>query len=108
MEEFKDITPEEAEKLIKEGKLDRIIDIREPWENEYARLENTELIPMGEIADKIESFQDEKHKLIYCHHGNRSWHVCSYLASAGIKNLYNLVGGIDRWHYEVDDSIKTY
>ncbi|MFP5406590.1 MAG: rhodanese-like domain-containing protein, partial [Gammaproteobacteria bacterium] len=43
-----------------------------------------------------------------CHHGMRSMQVASFLAGNGIRDVYNLSGGIDAWAREVDPSCATY
>ncbi len=46
--------------------------------------------------------------VIYCHHGIRSYQVCTYLSGLGLRNLINMKGGIDRWSRTVDPSVPIY
>jgi rhodanese-related sulfurtransferase len=85
-----------------------LLDVREPWEYDICHLEASELIPMGQLHEKLEGLDREQETVVICHHGIRSLQVCYYLASAGFTNLINLSGGIDAWAKEIDSDMATY
>jgi rhodanese-related sulfurtransferase len=50
---------------------------------------------------KIENFDKSKMYLVYCRSGSRSVAACQILESVGIKNVYNLTGGITDWNGDI-------
>ncbi len=87
-----------------------LLDCRETVEHDYARIDNCMLLPMSEIADRLEELTDHRANtiVVYCHHGVRSLQVAYWLASNGFTQVYNLEGGIDRWSREVDPQVPRY
>lgn len=85
-----------------------VIDVREPWEWETARLAVARHIPLGEFARAAASLERGDEIVIYCHHGVRSRAAANYLAEQGFTRLWNLSGGIDRYALEVDPAIPRY
>jgi rhodanese-related sulfurtransferase len=85
---YRTISPTELDARLKRGADVLLIDVREPVEFEFAHIEGTRLLP--------------------CHHGIRSAHVCTLLAQQGFEKLFNLAGGIDRWSHEVDARVPRY
>jgi len=85
-----------------------LLDVREPWEYDIARLEGAELIPMRTIPHKIPDFDPDRETVVICHHGIRSRQVCRFLESQGFSNLINLRGGVEEWAREVDNHMATY
>lgn len=86
----------------------RLIDVREPWEFDICRLNNSELLPMGQVPASLELFHESPEYVIICHHGIRSLQVINFLAHHGISNTINLDGGVDAWAREVDVSMSLY
>ncbi len=85
-----------------------LIDVRQPWEHGTAKIKNAELILLGNIPLKIDSFTHGQPYVIFCHHGIRSMSVTLFLIQNGYSNVLNLLGGIEAWRQEVDDSIASY
>ena len=47
--------------------------------------------------------------MVYCHHGMRSMTAINLLKEEyGFNNLLNLVGGIEEWAVEVDNTMERY
>jgi sulfur-carrier protein adenylyltransferase/sulfurtransferase len=88
------------------GKL-FLIDCREPWEYELARIEGATLIPMRLIAQSMECIPKDAAVVVYCHNGKRSLSVTGWLRRRGIE-AHSLKGGIDRWSLEIDSAIPRY
>jgi rhodanese-related sulfurtransferase len=87
-----------------------LLDVRELEEHAIAALPDSKLIPLGELAgrmDELESWRDQE-IVVYCHHGIRSMHAISLLSRAGFRQLLNLTGGIDRWSAEVAPDLPMY
>jgi len=85
-----------------------LIDVREPWEFDICHLPGSVNIPMGQIAQKLETIRDAQECVIICHHGVRSRQVIEYLGQQAIKPIINLEGGVDAWAREVDKNMPLY
>lgn len=105
---IKSISPKEAKTLIDSKSSIKIIDVREEWEHNLAKLEKSLLIPIREFPRQLAKFELEGTYLIYCHYGSRSFFACAVMAQKGFKDVYNLEGGIDAWARTVDRSIPKY
>jgi adenylyltransferase/sulfurtransferase len=100
-----EITPSQ---LAAERERYRLIDVREPYEWEIARIEGAELVPMGQIPGKINDLSREEAIVVYCRSGARSGRVVDYLRGLGFTKVRNLAGGINRWASEVDPKMTKY
>lgn len=85
-----------------------LLDVREPWEYEKARIDGATLVPMREVPSRIGQIDEGKEVVAICHHGGRSMQVAMFLEKQGIKRVHNLVGGIDAWSRIVDPAIPLY
>lgn len=85
-----------------------LLDVRQPWEVDICKIENSILIPMSQIPAKIDSLDTEREIVVICHHGIRSRSVGRYLEHAGFSNIINLSGGVDQWAKTVDKQMATY
>jgi len=95
------------QKLASNGSL-VIVDVREPFEYEIARIENSKLIPLAELAARLEELDPGKEIVAICHTGTRSAHAVQLLQSAGFSRASNLKGGIDAWADEIDPAMQKY
>jgi rhodanese-related sulfurtransferase len=86
----------------------RLIDVREPWEYDICNLNNSELLPMGQVPSNLPLFHESDEYVIICHHGIRSLQVINFLAHHGIHNTINLDGGVDAWARQVDMHMAVY
>ncbi|MBA2586681.1 MAG: molybdopterin-synthase adenylyltransferase MoeB [Chthoniobacterales bacterium] len=102
------ITPRELKEKQQRGFAIALLDVREPYEHEIARIDGSRLIPLGEIFDRVQEIPREGDVVVYCKVGTRSAHAISELHGLGFTNLYNLVGGIDAWTDEIDPSLVKY
>ena len=104
-----DITASElAERLHKDGKHIRLIDVREPHELQISRLEGASLIPLGQFAARMSELDSADEIVLFCKSGTRSARALELLASAGFRKMKNLKGGINAWAREVDPSLPIY
>jgi rhodanese-related sulfurtransferase len=85
-----------------------LLDVREPWEYEKARIDGATLMPMGELPSRIGQIDEDKEVVAICHHGGRSMQVAMFLEKQGFKRVHNLVGGIDAWSRTVDPAVPLY
>lgn len=90
-------------------KAARLIDVREPWEFETARVEGSLLMPMGDVPSRAHQELDpEERLLVICHHGIRSMNVTVWLRNQGFEQAQSVRGGIDAWSAEVDPAVGRY
>ena len=90
-----------------------LLDVREPWEFETARIERSVNIPMSTLVARIHEVRALQRSadtpvVVICHHGIRSMQCARYLASQGVERLINLTGGIDAWSTHIDPAIPSY
>src|SRR6266699_1883532 len=85
-----------------------LIDVRETFEYEIARIDGAKLIPLREIAERADELQREGPIVIHCHSGQRSAQAVRLLQQRGFANVYNLEGGIDAWSDQVDPGVPKY
>ena len=93
---------------IASGKKLRLIDVREPHEYEIARIEGSVLIPLGELPSRVNELDTADELVMYCHTGQRSARATAFLRGLGFKKVRNLVGGVDAWAVEVDQTMNRY
>lgn len=84
-----------------------VLDVREPWELEIARLPGTLDIPMNEVPDRIAELPKNREIVVMCLAGGRSLKVAEYLNRTGFR-ASNLTGGIRAWARDIDPTMKTY
>lgn len=85
-----------------------LIDVRETFEYEIARIDGAKLIPLGEITERVSELQRERPIVIHCHSGRRSAEAVRLLQQRGFANVYNLEGGIDAWSDQIDPNVPKY
>jgi adenylyltransferase/sulfurtransferase len=101
------ITPSELKERLDAGDRPELLDVREPWEFELARIEGSRLIPMGELAERIPELDPARETVVICHHGSRSAYVTRALQRAGFREVLNLEGGVDAYA-DVEGSVPRY
>ena len=105
---MRQLTVQELQALMEGAPTARphLLDVREPWEFELARIEGSNLIPMQTIPDQVEQLDRTHPTVVICHHGTRSLQVVAFLERLGFENLHNLQGGIDAWARQVDPRLR--
>jgi rhodanese-related sulfurtransferase len=85
-----------------------LVDVREPWEFEYCRIDGSLSVPLAELPRRVAELPRDRPLVMVCHHGNRSWHAAAMLMRAGFEEVLNLRGGVAAWAAEIDPTMKTY
>ncbi len=85
-----------------------LLDVRQPWEYDACKIENSVLVPMSTIPATVASLDADRETVVICHHGIRSRSVGRYLEQAGFSNIINLSGGVAQWAKTVDTEMATY
>jgi sulfur-carrier protein adenylyltransferase/sulfurtransferase len=87
----------------------QLIDVRQPEEWAFAKIEGAKLIPLGELMNRMGEIDETRETVLHCKMGARSARGVEALQRAGFKgNLKNLKGGITAWSNEVDPKIPKY
>ena len=90
------------------GEAFELIDVREPFEFEIARIDRAKLIPLSEISERANELRREQAFIIHCHSGRRSAQAVRLLKQRGFNKVYNLEGGIDAWSDFIDPTVPKY
>jgi rhodanese-related sulfurtransferase len=85
-----------------------LLDVREPWEWQAARIEGAQHIPMREVPARVGEIDRVREVVAICHHGGRSQQVAMFLEKNGFAKVHNLVGGVDAWSRTVDPAVPLY
>jgi rhodanese-related sulfurtransferase len=95
---MEDIQIEELKNRLDQGEKLHIIDVREEYEFDEFNIGAT-LIPLGELADRLDEIEDWKNQeiILHCRSGARSGRAKEYLISEGFANPRNLIGGMVAW-----------
>jgi adenylyltransferase/sulfurtransferase len=102
------ITPTELKSRLDKGDQLVLLDVREPWEFDLAKLNGSTLIPLATLPQSLGKLKRETEIVAICHHGMRSADATNFLLQQGFSNVKNLVGGIDAWSAQVDRSVPRY
>ena len=107
---MRQITPPELSAwLADKGRAQPVLlDVREPWEYDKARIAGSLLVPMNEIPTRLAEIDDDMEVVAICHHGGRSMQVGLFLEKQGFARVHNLVGGVDAWARTVDPAVPVY
>lgn len=89
-----------------------LIDVREEWELETAKVkaDGFEMvhIPMQTVPAHLDQLDPHRPIACLCHHGSRSQQVADFLKQNGFDKVVNISGGIHAWSTEVDRSVPQY
>ena len=95
---YKQISQDEAMKIMEEESGYLIVDVRRPDEFAEGHIEGAINVPNEGIAEEMPEELPDKDQLllIYCRTGRRSKEASEKLAKIGYKNVYEF-GGINTW-----------
>ena len=90
------------------GEKPLVIDVREDWELQLARIPDVVHVPMSQIPARLGEFERDAEIIVMCHAGGRSMRVAHFLANQGFMDVANLTGGISAWSQAVDATVPQY
>lgn len=107
---MKQISPAELAAWLADSTREQpfLLDVREPWEYDRARIPGSQLLPMREVPARLGEIHEGKEVVAICHHGGRSLQVALFLEKNGFARVHNLAGGVDAWSRTVDPSVPVY
>jgi rhodanese-related sulfurtransferase len=111
-----EITVEELARKLKSQDGFILLDVREDWELDLAKIADArlEVTPMSRLAEQgtdalAESArQKEAELLVLCHQGVRSAQVAQWLSAQGWSRVFSVAGGIDEYARKIDRSVGMY
>jgi rhodanese-related sulfurtransferase len=90
----KEVSREEAQKLIDEGA--QLVDVRADHEWELGRIEGATHLPLSELGERAGEIDRDRPVVLYCRGGNRSTMAAEALAAEGY-DAAKLSEGIVGW-----------
>jgi len=104
-----EITPEEVKGKLDNGESFTLLDVREPWEFDTARIADAKLMPMGDVPSRANQELDPDDEIVVvCHRGIRSMNVTVWLRQQGFEKAQSMRGGMDAWSRRVDGKVPLY
>lgn len=74
-----------------------VLDVREPSEWEEYHVPGATLIPLGELATRLNEVPKDQEIVVMCRSGNRSQAGRDILKDAGYTKVTSMAGGIKEW-----------
>ncbi len=110
-EEKTAMSVQELSQMMESKKEIILMDVREPFERDICKLDDTLHYSFRKIQNGDESFLKKLKKdvpiIVYCHTGRRSGIVVDYLREKGYCAI-NLSGGIHAWAKEINTDMAIY
>src|SRR5437588_5284155 len=85
-----EISPRELQSRLSRGEELQLIDVREQFEWDIARIPNARIVPLATLPDVIVTLDRDREVVVYCKGGSRSRAAASHLADAGFGRVANL------------------
>jgi rhodanese-related sulfurtransferase len=104
----REISAPELKERRDRGEQPLVIDVREDWELQLARIPDVLHLPMSQVPARISDLSRDAETIVMCHAGGRSMRVAHFLANQGFTNVANLTGGISAWSELVDATVPQY
>ena len=96
-DEAREISREEAQKLVEDGA--QLVDVRAEHEWEAGRIAGATHLPPDELGERAGEIDEDRPLVLYCRGGNRSTMATEALAAAGY-DAAKLSEGIVGWEEE--------
>jgi len=91
----REITVAEASEMRDAGAF--VLDVREPDEWNESHIPGATLIPLGQLASRVNEVPKDQEVVVVCRSGNRSQQGRDILLSAGFENVTSMAGGVNQW-----------
>ncbi len=105
---LQEIEPAEVKAKLDRGDKFVLIDVREPHEYQIAKIPSARLIPLNDVAKRMNELNPGDEIVVHCRSGVRSAKAATLLLQSGFKNVRNMKGGILAWSDKVDPSVPKY
>ncbi|SDQ95417.1 Rhodanese-related sulfurtransferase [Virgibacillus subterraneus] len=98
---MKEITTKDLAKKLKDEEKISIIDVREDDEVAQGKIPGATHIPLGQIPERLDEIDKNKHHYMVCRSGGRSGKASGFLKEQGY-DVTNVAGGMLDWKDEVE------
>lgn len=102
------VTVNELRQMLSRANPPLLLDVREPDEWQFCRIEGAQHLPMSQIEQRVAELDPTRETVAYCHLGLRSQMFAEFLMSKGCSRVASLTGGIDAWSVYVDPTVPRY
>ncbi len=102
---MENLTGEEWRKQLNATSKSQIIDVRTQEEYENGHLKNAlqiDFMKQQDFMENLKNLDKDGPYFVYCRSGNRSAQACKIMEMQGVKNTYNLKGGIMKWDGDIE------
>jgi rhodanese-related sulfurtransferase len=89
------ISTQRGHELYQEGAF--VLDVREQYEWDDFHVPNTTLIPLGQLAARVNEVPKDAKIVVICNSGNRSDEGRDILLAAGFTDVTSMDGGVQAW-----------
>lgn len=91
----REVSVEEAAAKREAGAF--ILDVRQPEEWNDFHIPDSTLIPLGELASRVDELPRDQEIVVVCRSGNRSQQGRDILLEAGFSQVTSMAGGVTQW-----------
>ena len=93
---------------FKEQNGKKVIDVREPFEYEIAKVDGVPLLPLSQLQQRFTELDPNQQYYLLCKVGARSHSAVEFLRQQGFKYVKNVKDGIIAWSVEIDRNVPRY
>ncbi len=97
MKSYIEIDAIELFSLITKTKV-LLVDVRNSDDVDRGMISGAHHVQLSMLPLEYTKLLNNETVIFYCHSGIRSAHAADYAISKGVKNVYNLVGGVVAWN----------
>jgi len=101
-------TVAELKQRLDSGEAPCLLDVREDWELEIARLPGIKHVRLNEIPLHLKELDAGQEIIVICKAGGRSQMAANYLLAQGFGQVRNLAGRNGCLVREIDPGMDTY
>ena len=84
------VTVHELRQMLSRANPPLLLDVREPDDWQFCRIEGAQLLPMSQIEQRVAELDPTRETVLYCHMGVRSQTVAEFLMSKGFSRVASL------------------
>ncbi len=103
-----EVGPEQLAAALGSAPKPLLVDVREAWEWEVARIPGSVHFPLSSLGDRLGELDPAGDVVTVCHRGLRSVTARDLLRAAGFPRVRSLAGGIDAWAALIDRAMPRY
>jgi adenylyltransferase/sulfurtransferase len=103
-------TPREVKAMLDRGEKFVFIDCRLPNEYQITHIEGTQLVPLQEVAQHLNSLKSHQSDkvVVHCKSGGRSLQFTQFLRQNGFRDVKSMAGGILLWNKDINPGGPQY